>query len=61
MTDITEMVAVMLAAENGAKIQVRVKWQPEQWADYPEGVEPAWNWHSCEYRVAEFPQEQDDG
>jgi hypothetical protein len=55
---ITEMVAVMLAAENGAKIQVCVKWQPEQWLDLPEDLLPAWDWSRCEYRVAKFPQEK---
>ena len=53
---ITEMCAVMLAHENGAKIEFR--WiDSETW--YP-ALPPGWNWTAFEYRVAEFPQEQDD-
>ena len=50
----------MLAAENGAKIQVHVKWHPEQWLDLPENLLPAWDWGRCEYRVAEFPEQDDE-
>ena len=56
MNDITEMCAVMLAYENGAKIEFRsgdvTEWTPIE--------PPNFNWGISEYRVAEFPQEQDD-
>jgi len=54
MNDITEMCAVMLAAENGAKIEIL---NGHEWQEI---TDPVWNWGISEYRVAEFPQEQDD-
>jgi hypothetical protein len=52
---ITEMVAIMLAYENGAKIEFRNDDVPE-WSPIEE---PSFLWGWSEYRVAEFPQEQD--
>lgn len=61
---ITEMVSIMLSAENGAKIEMRRKYTPgmkysssRRW--FPDD-DPSWDWETIEYRVAEFPQEQDD-
>jgi hypothetical protein len=55
--NITEMVAVMLAYENGAKIEMSCFYD-ELWTPIDQ---PTWNWSVCEYRVAEFPEEQDNG
>jgi len=51
---ITEMCAVMLAYENGAKIEIR-EIEPEPHSEYVwrKIEKPLWNWASCEYRVAE--------
>jgi len=54
--NITEMTAVMLAYENGAAIEFR---HPGE-NDWFSSISPVFNWGICEYRVAEFPQEQDD-
>jgi hypothetical protein len=53
---ITEMVAVMLSYENGAKIEFRNEYLPE-WTPVES---PSFNWGWSEYRIAEFPQDQDD-
>ena len=57
MNDITEMTAVMLAAENGARIQYQYRETGDlEWRDV-QSEEPVWNWGAYNYRVA---QEQDD-
>jgi hypothetical protein len=53
MTDITEMCAVMLAYENGAKIEWAWRW-PSEGRRWCITANPLWDWNERVYRVTEF-------
>lgn len=47
--ELKEMIAVMQAAENGEKIQLKRKSDSlDRWADT---ITPGWDWYNFEYRV----------
>ena len=53
MKTIDEMIAVMTAYKNGAKIEsAHTDCGPDEWEDTPK---PFWNWFDCDYRIAPFP------
>lgn len=49
-----EMIEVMKAYEQGLKIEYKYKDSNDTWE---RTIEPAWNWHSFDYRIKPYQRE----